>query len=334
MRAFQEAAMRKTFVAVLAALVLGWAAPSRAADVILFDPDGSTGPSGGIEIASFDWAPGNSLLVENGDGTGTIYYQASLTSLNDAFNTPVYTPTADCGAGDACYFTAVAAFGVTITQTTIDPDGIPNNGDESQVNTFAFLDTDTNFLKIYADTVNNGDDLAGTGFTDGTLILDAEINGDQFSSSFFVPDLEATDDLDNHVSDDYPTVDTIVGSGGTSLKADVNTLDTTYFLTTLGTVNVVLTNTSQKLPYAETDPSHLFSSDGMGGTICGADCVGTLNGGPLASGGTNSTVSQADANTSFEVEQVTEVPEPASLLLLGSGLLGAAAARRRRSKKN
>ena len=79
-------------------------------------------------------------------------------------------------------------------------------------------------------------------------------------------------------------------------------------------------------PFITADPSALFNSNAVvDGDIQGVSSVGATNGfsGP-------NTILEADANTSFTVQQV---PEPATLMLFGMGLLGIAVQRRRGHNK-
>ena len=74
-----EAAMRKIFLAATVAVALGWASPA-AADLVSFDPDGP-GPLGAVQGETFDWQPGNTLLIEEGSGDATILFQANLNTV-------------------------------------------------------------------------------------------------------------------------------------------------------------------------------------------------------------------------------------------------------------
>ena len=289
--------MRKTvLLAATFALALAWAKPA-AADAVTFDP---TGGGGGFTITSLDWLQGNTIVRE-GTCTSTtsctaeILYQANLDAAVNG-NTPVFS---NGDGGD--FFTATAALTVTINPTT------------------GSFTIDSGTINVYATTAA-ADDLAGTGFTSGTLILStsADSGGGGFTFFNFTPQ-----DLDQFEDNDYPGVQTFEGAGGSTVNSTITFVDNGYF-PSLGTGAGFLffINTSLVDPFRQIDPANMFF-DGSPGV----PSVGAING-----TGSN-IIAQADANSSFETP-APAVPEPASLVLLGSGLLASSLVRRRRSKKS
>jgi len=319
---------RTTFLAAALATGLAWATPS-AADTILFDIDG-TGPSAPINALEFDWFAGNTLVQINPTNptVGRVLYQANLNTVQTDQGQGIGA------SGPGSFLTIVAAFDVSLSLTASGVD-------------FAVVNNGQGVIRLYADN-ERGNNLTGVGFAgigdaNAVNILTATITSgsgtfgfttaapvdlDQFTSTILGPVPEAG-------GNNYLGVLTRTGEGGSQFNATVQSFNNAYFLNLAVGSSVMFTNSSGIDPYRQANPSDAFSSNAQtdanltnvitGGTICGL--------GPGCVNGTGfNFVAQSDSNSTFTLAPGV-VPEPATLTLLGLGLIGAAAVRRRANKK-
>ena len=274
-----------------------------------------------------DPAVGNALSLGLTSGSqvgsvGVTLFQANISNMQLGASSPfAFNFLSDAAPN----FTVVAGFSERINSVT------------ATGNTFAAPVVDGSlqgFFYVYAQNVT-GNNLTGQCFAScpgSTLLLSGQIiNNANFFGNFDGNANSPTAILDGFGSDNYSPLQTITGGGNFSVDIRVtNVNQPSYFPNLVAGSSLVLATSQQRLNFQTVDPSFCFSSNGIANCDqAGAQflSIGGLNGvsGP-------NTILQTDASLSFL--NPTTVPEPATMTLLGIGLLGTAASRRRAAKKN
>ena len=328
---------KKTIASLAVASV--FAAAAGSAQAVLISQDGV---SPAIDVAALGWNNGNAIStpLQTADGTvnqtavgDTIrtFGHASLQGFNDAAGNNIFTGL------DPSTWTYVFGFDEVVATAT--------DVASSSNRVFRTINPGTSFFEIWVGGAP-GDNLTGTGFAGGggaTRILSGEVlafdaltgaGQTNFNSSSANPG-----NLDRFTNQDYAGYTSVSGTGGGSIKVDVQTADGAYFLDALGilTLNIV-TDTFQNLPYQQTNPSSCFwdanagafftgAGNGIAGGCGGAGDFGTIGSFNGAPGNGPNTMFQTRATTAFP----GVVPEPGSIALVGLGLAAAGVLRRRKA---
>ncbi|OYU00242.1 MAG: hypothetical protein CFE40_02720 [Burkholderiales bacterium PBB1] len=323
----------KSLLSIAAAAALGMGVTSANAVVFSYDGSGSAGSQ--VNLIGLDWSPDNALSIGalstppvNGSQTLQTVAQGKLATFTTASG-----PQSALFAQTGREYTFQASFFETAT-------GIGTSAAAFQ------LASGANYFKVYADTANNSNQVTGTGYGDGTLILSGTINSLTGTFNDFtrlLPSLYPVTGLDQFANgpggngDVDGGVVSHVGNGSNTVNVKIDFLDPSYFLGNVAELILTLNyndTTNLAVPFNAAQPSDSVVgftpnySYVNGAKVNGADCT---QGGVTESGTRTRSCDfqfQSDAAGSF----VNQVPEPASLALVGLALAAAGVASQRKKK--
>jgi len=320
-------------VVTLAALGFG---PTARASTIIFDADGSGGMASPTAIGSFTFSAGNALSLSSvplTDGKSfPLLYQAVVAGFQDANGDPIGNPT---GLNSSYQITFVMRFNETAHVDATKPNAATFTVDANQTGSFVEFYFNNNPATFASS-------LLGTGFNSGRLILQGTPsatldNNGNFSITVDSMGNPVLQNLDQFNANNYPAIQTVIGSGDAKIGANVETQDTAFFQSPVPILTYSISG-GLRLPFTDTNPSFLF--DGLR-NLTGLGTPGPVPiqlGASIASVGARNGldgpnfIQQVAASTaSFEP---VATPEPATIsgALLGIGFFGLRALRARRRR--
>ena len=239
-------------------------------------------------------------------------YEAVLGGLID-INGVTFTPP---GLNSTYQITVVASFTEVVTSTT----------GASASFSLAPVQSPNSYFEVYYNPALTANNLAGTGFNDGTRILTGSPSSDQSSSGNFNLALDSTNQpiiqaFDQFDPTSYPGQLSVTGVGSSLINVNVASFDPTFFVSPVVSLGF---NTSTATPFNTTEPAKLFAGLPNGAAPNIVANPGAINGvsGPDFQ-------FQADANNSFNVAApaiaiakqtngVTALTAPGPIVAVGS----------------
>ena len=283
-----------------------------AADTIAYDSDPSDPSNPLIEFASLDFVQGTSF-VTNWDElfnnqtpigatptvVGDVLFQTRLNNFVDNVGNPI----AGTGLNSTFELTVTAEFRVFMQV------GVGGFGPTLQL---APNQSGSSGINVYQSPVNSiplsSTPAAAAMFSDGDLILHADVNSYFSSFDFSNPALFPPQDLDSFVNDDWANAMTLQGSGGQAVTGDPDMINTVqnYLLDpntgsplTDKSLDLFRANGNSQLEFRQTDPSQFFWNGVGSQTSVGLENADGVVNDPVNGEG-DGAVFQSDLNASID----------------------------------